>query len=643
MKKATIQRIKKGWLIVFEDGKKMPCNWTHLPLEIDGQQILVWASKGPIDKIKWNDKEFLKPTQQTNFSRKGNIKEHSLHENDNTMTNYQSPNPAKAPYNFVPLNKCIISSNNKIDHSIFNNLSGKIELRATVIQPLFIRGKEGNFFLINNIPAIAGSTLRGLIGNILSMVSYTKFEQFENKILYKRSNIIQDGSNIKQGFMTLKNNQFIIIETSKIHDGFTSKPYHYDYQRTHCSFSVGEFQKRCRKWKFKLPAEGNKYIVPKSVIESYLDDENRDEAAIDLIKSLKKGKIVNKKGENIGNVNIPQNVGIPVFFRVLNNSVISFGHARYHRIPYRLSIRDHVSRFQTSSNENKKDFSETIYGTTNNAGKIFFDDLFAEEEYKFELNHPETPKILSSPKPTTYQHYLVQSEGIRTNQSQQSTWNDENASIRGFKNYWHKTTSSKKNEKITWIETEDKSSSHPDPINPISSGTIFSGGCIRFENLTKEELGALLFALQLPEECCHKIGMGKPLGLGSVRLNVEKLTIIDRKERYEKIFDDKGQWQTGEKDETAQIEYYQDEFCKYMMQNLPDDEKMDAQNNPVTDFWKINRMQQLRQMLIYNHTSSKTGFNWLERTRYQNLNEFKKRPVLPTPDEVADDGTYNDC
>lgn len=64
-------------------------------------------------------------------------------------------------------------------------------------------------------------------------------------------------------------------------------------------------------------------------------------------------------------------------------------------------------------------------------------------------------------------------------------------------------------------------------IKPIKRNIKFKSR-IRFENLTKEELGALLFVLDLPENHYHKIGMGKPLGLGSIEIK-PSLFIVDRK------------------------------------------------------------------------------------------------------------------
>lgn len=55
---------------------------------------------------------------------------------------------------------------------------------------------------------------------------------------------------------------------------------------------------------------------------------------------------------------------------------------------------------------------------------------------------------------------------------------------------------------------------------------------IDFDNLTDHELNLLCFALRPSERFRHKIGLGKALGLGSIRLDVTDLVLINRKARY---------------------------------------------------------------------------------------------------------------
>jgi CspA family cold shock protein len=49
---------------------------------------------------------------------------------------------------------------------------------------------------------------------------------------------------------------------------------------------------------------------------------------------------------------------------------------------------------------------------------------------------------------------------------------------------------------------------------------------VRFENLTQQELGVLLFALELQPDLRHHLGFGKPFGLGTVRITVQALRLL---------------------------------------------------------------------------------------------------------------------
>ncbi|WP_019606014.1 hypothetical protein [Teredinibacter turnerae] len=67
--------------------------------------------------------------------------------------------------------------------------------------------------------------------------------------------------------------------------------------------------------------------------------------------------------------------------------------------------------------------------------------------------------------------------------------------------------------------------------NPMAAGNTFYFP-IEFDNLTKPELTLLLYAISPQPHFKHRLGLGKPLGLGMVELAVERLMIIDRSSRY---------------------------------------------------------------------------------------------------------------
>ena len=67
-------------------------------------------------------------------------------------------------------------------------------------------------------------------------------------------------------------------------------------------------------------------------------------------------------------------------------------------------------------------------------------------------------------------------------------------------------------------------------VEPIADGESFSF-TIRFTNLSTDELGLLCAAVHPSENFEHHLGMGRPVGLGSVKLSLGKLEVIDRDQR----------------------------------------------------------------------------------------------------------------
>lgn len=68
-------------------------------------------------------------------------------------------------------------------------------------------------------------------------------------------------------------------------------------------------------------------------------------------------------------------------------------------------------------------------------------------------------------------------------------------------------------------------------IQPLDIDTQFHG-CINFTNLTSDEFEVLLLAIVLEKDMRHKIGYGKPLGLGSIYLYPTRLQLVDYTVRY---------------------------------------------------------------------------------------------------------------
>jgi hypothetical protein len=145
---------------------------------------------------------------------------------------------------------------------------------------------------------------------------------------------------------------------------------------------------------------------------------------------------------------------------------------------------------------------------------------------------PACPKILSSPKPPSPAMYF------RTPNGNGSIFKRDLNSRghflpQGRKFYLHHAGVNDENWKAYPQPTSDNTK-HLDQyvsVQPLSRGRTFRFH-IDFENLTKKELGLLLFALRPGDAFAHKLGMGKPHGLGSVQITPTSLSVWLPEFRY---------------------------------------------------------------------------------------------------------------
>ena len=137
------------------------------------------------------------------------------------------------------------------------------------------------------------------------------------------------------------------------------------------------------------------------------------------------------------------------------------------------------------------------------------------------VKHFETPltlEILGEPKPSQARFYLGNRDGSpqKNGIPKEETLYKEGKHIRGRKVYLHH-----KNYTLHYLKKEKVAASNQNrSISswiPEKKDFYFT---IRVENLTSEELGGLLTLLSIDNECCFRLGYGKPLGLGSVRLSI---------------------------------------------------------------------------------------------------------------------------
>jgi CRISPR-associated protein (TIGR03986 family) len=301
--------------------------------------------------------------------------------------------------------------------------------------------------------------------------------------------------------------------------------------------------------------------------------------------------------------------------------LIFWGPTMFFRMPYRFSIGQMMKPSLRKSNPNI-DYAEAMFGyvseqdetrePTAYAGRISVTSAFVAEELDNYYDDTIVPRILGSPKPTTFQHYLEQPNGEQTPTHQLRHYGDD-TKIRGHKLYWRRMIESLAPVKEPDNSKTPETSTQHTRIKPVCKGVRFKFR-VYFENLSDIELGALIWAINLGKDpdARHQLGMGKPLGLGVVKLE-PTLTLTLRQERYSKLFNEDGTWFEG----TTKPADDEAAAC------------VNAFKQKMGNFDNAERIQELKTLLrMQNPDGSRAIYMKIEN------NDYDGRPVLPYPSQV---------
>jgi len=208
----------------------------------------------------------------------------------------------------------------------------------------------------------------------------------------------------------------------------------------------------------------------------------------------------------------------PVFYIQLGGRLY-FGFTPRLRLFYDHSIRDGLPE---GHKEQILDYSSAIFGYSTKKesfkSKVSFSDARVIDSPTVMNGHQA---ILAEPKPTSYLDYLVQDSETET-----YTYNSDNhMRLRGVKQYWLHSEAHPQN-----IDPSKKEVSTE--FSPLEKGTTFKGK-IRYKNLAPDELGLLLWGIQLEKgKSRMNIGKAKPLGYGNITMTIKSVKKLDKGRAY---------------------------------------------------------------------------------------------------------------
>lgn len=497
-----------------------------------------------------------------------------------------------APYHFVPLSQWVYSPDwahlVSHDHPLQDGVDGIIEFDLTNLTPLLVgagsdrtsehhpahvhwaRDPQGN-------PIIPGSSLKGMLRNVLEIASFAKFSETDDPQFSFRdisnaetaySKTLQD-SDLQAGWLKYSAESKTWLFTPCQHtvlfsddiERFTKVKIPNDshlgalekYQKfqknwpTHTlPFSLSERTLRgtkgkpvtvaCAKLESAAELEGYPvfvgyrpgkkeyqnerlnfhYLFYRAGNESQRWDSEEDTLRISRMFAAHNEQLVNYLKHSAY-----PSMGIPLFVRKHKQSgkILAMGLAKMPRMPYEKSVGDLLLQQQKALNSASIfDLPGLMFGTLSHSGfslksRVAIGDALCREN---KGTAKSTPVILGQPRASYLNAYLEQSQ--QQDQVSELKGYTTGNKIAGWKRY---PAQNAFNAHLP-ADLQNKTSVQS-TLELMQPGSRFTGRIV-FHNLNPIELGALLWAITPTRNehdiahFCHGLGHGKSLGAGAVQL-----------------------------------------------------------------------------------------------------------------------------
>lgn len=182
--------------------------------------------------------------------------------------------------------------------------------------------------------------------------------------------------------------------------------------------------------------------------------------------------------------------------------------------------------------------------------------------------------VMGAPKITSFPDYVLpeRNGGVKN-------YNADGFQLRGIKQYWlHKTQEFLADEAGNAAATQ---------FTFLTQKPQFRGE-IRFQNLSRDELGLLLWCLKLDDGCYQTLGKGKPLGYGKMSVSIDSVKTFCLERMYHPTaFADSSAWTEPQNVEEL-IQEYQS-FISRALSNGTSDTAIRKQTS-IEDFMFMHRV-----------------------------------------------------
>lgn len=518
---------------------------------------------------------------------------------------------ATAPYNFIPYEPRTVLPHVESAESPDQCWSGVLQCRLEALTPLLVAGPQArtengparkDFFTVNGRYIIPGSSIKGMLRSLVEVLSFSHLRPMNTKSIFWRDVVNDAYRGQFQGADEPILGGYLIKRGAK-------------YRLVRAKVQAVSLNTQSSPGK-ELVKTGNMGNKRHNYIFARLHETERDvpdDVADDFLNQRTPDQITKWNDEhNDYEKKIKEN-GIPVFYNEDNSGTITaLGLCRYFRLKYAHTPADFAP-------DNGLDFARVLFGATldqGRAGRVAVGAALVKGE---PAGIHRT--VLGQPHPTCLAHYLVQNSvqrstyGNRGNKPETFTsYNDERSRLRGRKWYWHRD--------LDVPEPPNDNTKVLSTLCPLQAGATATFQ-IRVDRVTSLELGALFEALELADGHAHKLGLGKSMGLGSVRLTVDRAEVRRVGERYASLGARLGGHSTA-LDGTMREELraaFRNTILRRISKQYPEWEE-------IKDYEDLPPIKTLRLMMDFNNKPDNV------KTKYMTIDDFKKRSLLPIPEQI---------
>lgn len=554
------------------------------------------------------------------------------------------------PYNFIPQFKGVVRKQNNLNEG---TLTGYIECELTTKTPMIIvdpnKMKEKNghktysdTFRLGDgekTPAIPASALRGMIRSKFETLTNSCMSNLDENLLFTGR---YSGFMKKAGLLDCSGKEPILYATQ-------AYPVKKDKRGNCDGFNTGDEVTFCTE---SVRGRGKEYIKkindrdddPKGIVKL---GERMNENSVYVFQSnynrkIAEGKWLKDTYENLNQLfkknkdSAENHKGYtkkdvkPVWYVQIENQIyISLsqkGQIEFNKRLKDVMRDDSYLPCRTDEVCSACDLFGMVNGKAKSGKVRFSDALLTSENQNLFIKKSYTLPPLNTPKHSNASFYLQLDIGKMedawnvdfTGKPGNETYlNEGEVFIRGRKEYWHHQPDFRDGENKTNLNST---------VDILNKGLKYAFK-VYFDSITENELNQLLFSICLGNETdyCHKLGMGKPLGFGSIKVKITKTVLRDVNNEDGKIHYETKKYSPSWCDNQNGLDIISELY------NLND-----TQTKAINHMYSFNFIEEAK---IVSYPKEKNegdnGYEWFSENKDYRTGKYKS--VLPFADKEYDD------